>query len=166
MAVVIAIPILVGLLILQTAVISHVTLLQGAADLVLVALVAWGLQKRVQTALVWGLLGGLLVGYVSALPVGVIPVAYLLAVGLALVLRRRVWELPILAMLIATFFGTLIVHLVQIAGLRIVGTELPFWQALNRVTLPSVLLNLLLAIPFYALFNDLARWLYPEPLDV
>lgn len=166
MAFLIAIPILIVLLIVQTAVVSHITLLQGSADLVLVALVAWGLQKRVQTALFWGLMGGLLVGYVSALPFGVIHVAYLLAVGLAMILRRRVWELPILAMLIATFFGTLIVHLVQILGLRVLGTALPFWQALNLITLPSVLLNLLLAIPFYAMFNDLAGWLYPEPLDV
>jgi hypothetical protein len=69
-------------------------------------------------------------------------------------------------MLIATFFGTLIVHLVQIVALRVLGTSLPFWESLNLVTLPSVLLNLLLAIPFYAIFSDLARLLYPEPLEV
>jgi hypothetical protein len=34
------------------------------------------------------------------------------------------------------------------------------------ITLPSLILNLLLAIPAYALFTDLAKWLYPEPLEV
>jgi hypothetical protein len=29
-----------------------------------------------------------------------------------------------------------------------------------------VLLNLLLAIPVYALIGDLANWLYPEELEV
>ena len=166
MALLIALPILGGLLILQSAVLSRVNLLQGAADLVLVALLAWTLQKRVRSAWFWAIIGGLLVGYLSALPFGVIHVAYLLAVGLAMILRQRVWELPILAMLIATFFGTLITHLVQIVALRVLGTSLPFWESLNLVTLPSVLLNLLLAIPFYAIFSDLARLLYPEPLEV
>lgn len=166
MALLIALPILGGLLILQSAIFSQVNLLQGAADLVLVALLAWALQKRVRSAWFWAIIGGMLAGYMSALPFGVIHLAYLLAVGLAVILRRRVWELPILAMLIATFFGTLIVHLVQIVALRVLGAELPFWEAINLVTLPSVLLNLLLAIPFYAVFSDLARWLYPEPLEV
>lgn len=166
MALLIAIPILGGLLILQSSVVSRVTLLHGAADLVLLALLAWALQKQVRNAWFWGIIGGLFVGYVSALPFGVIHIAYLLAVAFAIALRRRVWELPILAMLIATFFGTLIVQLVQIIGLRAAGSSLPVLDAVNLVALPSVLLNLLLAIPFYGFFNDLARWLYPEPFDV
>lgn len=166
MALLLAVPVLGILLVLQSAVVSQVNLLQGAADLVLLALLAWSLQKRVRSAWFWGIIAGLLVGYVSALPFGVMLVAYLLAVALGVVLRRRVWELPILAMLIATFFGTLIVQIVQIAGLRVAGSTLPILEALNLVALPSVLLNLILAIPFYAVFNDLARWLYPEPIDV
>lgn len=166
MAMLLALPILVVLVILQTAILSQVTLLHGTADLVLVALVAWSLQKRVRTAWFWGLIGGLMVGYLSALPFGVMALGYLLAVALALLLRQRVWELPILAMLIATFFVTFLVQLVQIVALRLNGSPLSFWEAIDQVTLPSVLLNLILAIPFYAIFNDLARWLYPEPLDV
>jgi hypothetical protein len=27
-------------------------------------------------------------------------------------------------------------------------------------------LNLLLALPFYAIFGDLAKWLYPEELEM
>jgi hypothetical protein len=107
-----------------------------------------------------------MVGYVSALPFGAALAGYFLAAGLGVALRQRVWHMPILAMLIATFFGTLIVHLVEIGALRISGVEIPFWESINLVTLPSMLLNLLLAIPFYAMFNDLAGWVYPEPLEV
>jgi rod shape-determining protein MreD len=166
MAFFLAFPILSGLIILQTALVSHMRLLQGAADLILVALIAWAIQKPVRTAWSWGILAGLLVGYVSAIPFGVILVGYLLAVALAVILRQRVWQLPILAMLIATFFGTLLVHLVEILALRLVDTPLPFWEAINLVTLPSILLNLVLALPMYALFNDLANWLYPQPLEM
>jgi rod shape-determining protein MreD len=150
---------------IQSAVLSNIPLLHGTTDLVLLALLAWALQKRVRTAWFWAIIGGLLVGYVSALPFGAALAGYLLAVGLAILLKQRIWQVPILAMLVATFFGTLLVNLVVIIALRIMDTPISFWESINLVTLPSVLLNLLFAIPFYALFSDLAKWLYPEPLE-
>ena len=36
-------------------------------------------------------------------------------------------------------------------------------DVLGVLTLPSVLLNMLLAIPVYAVMRDLARWVYPSP---
>jgi rod shape-determining protein MreD len=166
MAVLIAVPVLALLVMIQSAVFSKIPLLQGTTDLVLVALLAWALQKRVRTAWFWAIMGGLLVGYVSALPFGAVLVGYLLAVGLAVLLKQRVWQVPILAMLVATFFGTLMVNLVVILALQLTDTPISFWEAINLVTLPSVLLNLLIAIPLYALFSDLANWLYPEPLEI
>lgn len=166
MAVLIAVPVLALLVMIQSAVFSKIPLLQGTTDLVLVALLAWALQKRVRTAWFWAIMGGLLVGYVSALPFGAVLVGYLLAVGLAVLLKQRVWQVPILAMLVATFFGTLMVNLIAILALQLTDTPISFWEAINLVTLPSVLLNLLIAIPLYALFSDLANWLYPEPLEI
>lgn len=166
MAILISIPILSTLLILQSAVLSRIPLLRGTADLVLLALVAWALQKRVQTAWHWGIIGGLLVSYVSAVPFGLPLIGYLLAVGLALALRGRVWQIPILAMFVATFFGTLIAQFATFVALQLLGTPLPWLETINLIILPSILLNLLLAIPFYTLLGDLANWLYPEELDM
>jgi len=89
MDVLLAVPILAGLLMIQLGVFSYIPLLQGTADLVLVALVAWALQKRVRTAWQWAVIGGLMVTYVSGLPVGVYIAGYLAAVGLALLLKQR-----------------------------------------------------------------------------
>ncbi len=165
-AVLIAFPILGALLIFQTAVLSQAPLLRGTTDIVLVALVAWALQKRVRHAWHWAVIGSLMVMYVSAAPPGVYLVGYLLTVGLTLALRNRVWQLPVLAMLVATFAGTMIVHLISIVALQVIGVTFSFWDAINLITLPSVLLNLVTAVPFYALFGDLAEYLYPEALEV
>jgi len=165
MATLIAIPILASLLIIQSAILSRFPLLHGTSDLVLLAVIAWSLQKRVQSAWQWSIIAGLMVGVVSALPFGVSLVIYPTAVGMALILRQRVWQVPILAMFIATFMATMLTHLVMLVSIRLSGTALPLQQALNLITLPSILLNLLLAIPAYALFADLAKWLYPEPLE-
>jgi len=161
---IISVPILSVLLIFQSAILSRIPLLGGTADLILLAIVAWALQKRVQNAWYWGIIGGLLVGYVSALPFFVPLISYCIAVGLALLLRSRVWQMPILAMFVTVFFATLASNSISLISLRILGTSLPLLQVLNLITIPSLVLNLFLAIPFYTLLGDLASWLYPEEL--
>jgi rod shape-determining protein MreD len=166
MATLIAIPILGVLVLLQSTIFSRFPLLHGTADLVLLAVIAWALQKRVQTAWQWGIIGGLFVGLVSALPFWACMVIYPLAVAVALALRQRVWQAPILAMFIATFALTLLTHLITMGALRLSGASLPLQQTLNLITLPSLLLNLLIAIPTFFLLADLAKWVYPEELEV
>jgi hypothetical protein len=162
----ISIPFLSLLVILQTAVVSRILLLDGKADLVLLAVVGWALQERVQGVWFWGVLGGIGVGMVSALPFGVLLAGYLASVGLSLLLRRRVWKVPFLAMLASAFLGTLIVALFSLVAVALQGITLPLLETFNMIILPSLLLNLLLALPMYIVVRDIARWLYPEELKV
>ncbi len=166
MATLIAIPILSGLLILQTSILSRLPLLQGTTDLTMLAIIAWALQKRVQTAWQWCIMGGLFYNLVSALPLGVPVIGYCLTTGITLILRRRVWQVPILSMFVATLLGTLITQGLAIFTLRFAGSPIPIIEAINLVILPSAILNLVLAIPIFALIGDLANWLYPEELEV
>jgi len=63
MAVFLAIPLLGLLVIMQSAILSQVRLLNGTVDLVLLVLVAWSVQERVKTAWHWRIAGaGRLVG--------------------------------------------------------------------------------------------------------
>ena len=166
MAILIAVPILGFLVILESSIFSRVPLILGTPDLVLLTILAWSLQKRVETAWQWCIIGGLMVGFVSALPLAAVMAGYALATGLALALRRRVWQVPILAMFVVTFLGTVITHSVSLLALRLAGNPLPILESVNMITLPSILLNLLLAVPIFALMGDLANWLYPEELEV
>jgi cell shape-determining protein MreD len=166
MAILLAFPILGVLLILQSAIFSRILLLHGASDMILLAVIAWALQKRVQTAWHWSIIGGLLVSIVSALPLGIPILMYSLPVGVALILKRRVWQVPILAMFVTTFIGTVVSHAIELAALSLTGNPISIWQAINNISLPSLLMNLLVSIPAYALFNELAGWLYPEVLEV
>lgn len=162
----IAFPILISLTILQSAVFSRFPLINGTIDLVLLAVIAWALQKPVTTAWQWGIIGGLLIGLVSALPFIASVGLYVSAVGIALLLKQRVWRAPILAMLIATFLATILFQGVTYIILRITGSVIPFQAAVNLVTVPSMVLNLALSFPIYAMFADLAKWLYPEELVI
>lgn len=161
-----ALPILGLLLMLQTAVLSDLRLLHGSVDLIMVAIIAWALQKRVETAWRWGIIGGLLVSIASALPLGIALVAYPLVVGIAILLRQRVWQVRVLSMFVSTILGTILIHGISIIALRLNGSNIPMIESFELVTLPSILLNLLVAIPAFAIFDDLAQWLYPEEIEV
>jgi len=166
MTVWLAIPVLGGLLMLQLAVISNIQLLHGSADLVLLAIIAWSLQRRVTSAWQWSVVGGLMVSFVSALPYGIPLIGYLLVTGIVMVSRRRVWQYPVLIMIIVTFVGTFIVQVIAFFSLRFSGVSLPFTQSFNLIILPSMILNLLFALPIYAVIGELANWLYPEEMEV
>jgi hypothetical protein len=62
-----------------------------------------------------------------------------------------------------TFVGTILLSLLSFGILRFENVPLPISDVLGLLTLPSVLLNMLLAIPAYAVMRDLARWVYPSP---
>jgi rod shape-determining protein MreD len=156
-----AFPILILVVILQSAVVGRITLLSGYADLMLIVLAAWALQENVDTAWHWAILGGFLIGFVSHL-IWVVPVAaYLVEVGFAQALRRRVWQAPLLAMFTVVFLSTLIFHAMSLVVLQLSGNPLSISAALRSVTLPSLLLNMLFAIPVFAVMRDLSRWIYP-----
>ena len=166
MATVIAIPILLISVILQSAIVSQSPLLHGSADLVLLVITAWALQERVRTAWQWSIIGGLMIGYISMVPIGIPIVAYLATTGLALALRRRIWQIPFLAMLVVILSGTLLIQLSTAIFLNISGTALPWLGVINQVVLPSLLLNLLLALPIYVVIRELADWVHPEEIEI
>lgn len=166
LATLIAIPVLTGLVILQSAIFSGIVLLHGTADVVLLALLAWAVHERVKTAWQWALLAALLVSIASALSPWAIAFGYLAATGLTLLLRHFIWKFPFLAMLASTFLGTLLTQTVHVLGLRFLGVSFPWREAFNAVMLPSAMLNQLIAIPIYALIGDLANWVYPQEIKM
>lgn len=159
----IAAPVIVLAVILQSAVVSRITLLSGYADLALVMLAAWALQEEVESAWHWAVASGLLVGFVSGIPSVVPLVSYVAVVALANILQRRVWQAPLLAMFSVTFLGTIFSNLFSFLVLRFGGVPLVLGDTFGLLTLPSILLNMLFAIPVYAVMRDLARWTYPTP---
>ncbi len=166
MAVALALPVLIVVLMLQTVVVSTLPLLSGFADLILLVLVAWALQERAKSALAWAAIAGAMVSYVSASPLGVLFAGYLIVTLIVRFFRGRVWQTPILSMFLMTFIGSIITQGLVMTVLIVQGTPLPLLDSVNLVVLPGTLLNLLLALPVYAIVSDMARWVYPEEVEV
>jgi hypothetical protein len=79
--------------------------------------------------------------------------------------QRHIWKTPVLAMLGLTIAGTLLMHSLSYIALTFRGSDIPLFQSLELITLPSLLLNLLLSIPIYTLFKDLAAGIYPVKFE-
>jgi rod shape-determining protein MreD len=159
--------ILFGILaLLQSTIVSAMPLLNGTADLILLFIIAWALQDRVENVWWWCLLGGFVASLYSALPFGTYILAYLACAAITRLIKRRIWKAPFIALLAATFIGTLVVNFISLAVRMVSGVSLPVVSVLNLIILPSLLLNLLLAIPIYSITRDMAAWLYPEELKV
>ncbi|MBI5352580.1 MAG: hypothetical protein HZB50_08095 [Chloroflexi bacterium] len=157
----IAFPLLGLAVILQSSVVSQIKLLSGYADLPLIMLAAWALQERVKSAWHWAVICCAMLSFVSALPWPVLVISYLAIVFVAQALQKRIWQAPLLAMFSVTFTGTLFMQLFSFITLRVLGTSLKFGDVVGSVTLPSLLLNMLFAIPIYSFMRDLAQWVYP-----
>src|SRR5229473_422204 len=103
---IIAIPLLGLAVILQSTILSQFSLLAGYADLLLIMLGAWALQKGVTTGLQWAFLASIMVSIVSRMPWVVTLIGYGGVVFMAMALQQRVWQAPLLAMFSVTFLGT------------------------------------------------------------
>jgi hypothetical protein len=158
---IIAFPLLLLAVILQSAVVSQIKLLSGFADLPLLVLGAWALQDRVKTAWHWAALGCAMLAFVSVMPLPVLVVGYLAVIFTAQTLQRRVWQAPLLAMFSVTFISTLFIHLLSYVALSVLGTPLGFYDVMGLIILPSLLLNMLFSIPIYVFMRDIAHWVYP-----
>lgn len=159
----VAVPVILLAVMLQSSIVSRITLLSGVADLPLVMLAAWALQDEVESAWHWAVAASLLVGFISGIHWSVPVMSYLTVVALAQLFQRRVWQAPLLAMFSVTFLGTMGMSVFSFMVLRVFGISLPLGDVFGLITLPSILLNMLLAIPAYAVMRDLARWVYPTP---
>jgi hypothetical protein len=158
----IAVPILALAYMLQTAVINRITLLSGSADIILLILVAWALQEQVKSAWLWAGLAGMMGAFVSGLPPFVLLIAYMLIVTVARYVLYQTWQTPVLALLTVTFLATILLHFITYITLILTGAPIPFADSLAMITMPSIFLNLLLALPVHSFIKDLAFWVYPQ----
>jgi hypothetical protein len=157
----VAFPILVLVVFVQTAVISNITLLAGHADLMLVVLTAWALEAEATSAWLWATVGSLLVSFVSEMPWPVVFLGYAFVILIAQILRRRVWQAPLLAMFSVVFWGSLVMNIFALLVLNLLGRPLPIGESFGLIIIPQGLLNLLFSIPVYAVMRDLTQWVHP-----
>lgn len=150
---------------LQNAVFSQTPLISGTADVILLFLAAWSLQEQVKNSWLWTVIAGVFISLTSAMPYFSPLIGYIGVVGISKLLQVRIWRVPIFAMFIVTILGTIFQHGLYIVVLQISGASIPWGVSLDQVVLPSLLLNLIFALPVYAVVTELVRRIYPLEVE-
>jgi hypothetical protein len=161
----VGIPVLILAAMLQSVAVSQIQLLNGSADIVLLTVVSWVMNDQVRTPWSWAIMGGLAVGLLSQLPVWMVLGTYLAITALALALKRRVWQIPLVALLSFAAVATLIWQVASFTMLLILGVPLNPAASFNLILLPSLVLNVLLAIPIQAVVAEIANLVHPANPD-
>ena len=151
---------------LQYGVFSRWMILSGSPDLVLLLVIGLCLHQKHRRFWILILIMGGIVGFVSALPFFLPMIVYMAVYLVSLGLKQRVWQTPLLVMYLLTFGATILANLLSIAVLFIQSIPFVFSEALVKVVLPSVFLNMFLAIPVHAIVRELAMWLNPQGAQV
>ncbi len=166
MAYAIGIPAIMLLAILQSAVVSQFRLADGQADLVLVAVVAWGLTGRSKEAMIFGLIGGFILDLLSALPIGTTSVILVLIGYLVSLTEGRLWGAHLLTPLGVVFAASLVFSGYQLLASVLAGAAADWPTVASRVILPEAFLNVLLAIPAAQVASAIQHALFPPGVEI
>jgi rod shape-determining protein MreD len=142
-----AIPLLTGVALVQTVLLSRVNLWGARPDLMLLVVLVWTVVRGVDEGLVWGFVGGFIIDLFSGGPLGATVLALLAVAFLAGQPWGRGIGAPLAWLLLLVFVAVVAYHLVLLIALAWTGYAVDWAGSLLRVAGPSALLNAVLA-PF------------------
>jgi rod shape-determining protein MreD len=139
--------------ILQSTLISHLSVLGVKVDLVLLLAVALSIRRGVEDGLVWAILGGIALDTLSVGPFGVsviaVGVASVVAGSIGPSLRRASVLLPLLITPLASVVATLVAGLL----LDLFGHAISWPATVALVVLPAAVLDSITMLIVYPLVS-------------
>lgn len=160
------IPLMVLLAAVQSTVFGTFRLLDGAPDLILIAVVSWAQTGRTREALVLALVGGLAMDLLSGAPFGLTAIGLILIVFLVSLLEGRFWEANLLLPLGVMVAATTIYHGDLLLSAAVAARPVDLDLALTRVFFPSAILDILLALPAVQLAERVHGAIFPARVKV
>lgn len=147
--------VLAGCAIMQAVVFPSISTTIVFPDFTLVIVMIWSAVRGTQEGLIWAFGTGILLDTLALDPLGANALALLPAVLLGGMTSQRFFNsgliIPILAVIVATFFHTIILLLIRSSG----GASLEL-AAVGRLILYQSVLNVILVPPIY-LFASMAQ---------
>jgi rod shape-determining protein MreD len=162
MGYVLAVPILMVAVVLQTSFFPAFFAGIGQPELVMLLVLSWAVHAAWEEALFWVFLGGILQDLLAPAPTGTSVIALLLLVFAIKWLDSGLYRLNIVFLTGFVIFGTLVHHLVLVLVLAVIGYATNLADMVQLYTLPTIAYNLLAIVPVYFVL----RWIQkriPKP---
>ncbi len=145
---------------LQVGFFGKIRLMNGTSDLIMLCIVAWSINERSKYSWILVIAGGLIMSYVSAMPMNGYLWMYLTIWFIIRFIKMRVWQMPLMLMLFVTILSTLLISVGTLALLFLQNASVNYIDAFRQIIIPSLVMNLLLSIPVYAFLNDVINTIY------
>lgn len=158
--IIVGLPILAVAGFIQVGFFGQVRLMDGTSDLIFLCIIAWSINDRSKYSWILTVAGGLVMSYLSALPMHGYIWMYLMIWVIIHFIKKRVWQMPVILMLFMTIIGTLIISVGTLGLLFLQNAAVNYLDAFRQIIIPSLVMNLLLAIPIYAFLNDVINTIY------
>lgn len=149
---------------LQMAVFSQLKIQSGKADLILLIVIALGLQPEIPKIdnFLFSTFSGVLVGFISAEPFWIVVIAYLFALYFSLFLKERLPQVPILSMLFCGILFMFLHLLFQAIYFNLIGFNINYQTSFYTLILPSLMINIFSTLPIFFIVSEVRRIVFPS----
>lgn len=148
---------LIALVLLQTTIVPQFSLLGVHPDLLLIAVTAWSLLHGAEEGMLWALIAGVAMDFMSGAPFGMSTLP-LLIVGFGAGLSQRgIFRFDLVIPILVIPVATLLYQATMLAWLKAFGWPATWGEGLIRVILPTILVNTLFMPAIYWLLRLISR---------
>ena len=159
-----AIPLMIVLGLVETAVLPHFPILSQTPQLALLFALAWGLLYGLEEGAIWAFFAGIFTDLFSITPVGVSSLAFMAGVTAVIWATQALPASRVFLPLALAGLTTVISYILSLVLLRLFGTITDFQSILILPTL--LLINVLAILPVYWLLFIISRAVRPRQVQL
>ena len=130
---------------------------RGQFSLVMLLVLAWSIRSDLLSGFVWALVGGILLDLYSAIPIGTSSAALMIIVYAANGAAQQLYRMRIVTLLAMTLLASLFFQVYTYCALLLLGLSYDMLMVIRLVFIPTIIYNLLGAIPVYAFVRLIQR---------
>ncbi|MCY4018601.1 MAG: rod shape-determining protein MreD [Chloroflexi bacterium] len=130
---------------------------RGQFSLVMLLVLAWSIRSDLLSGFVWALVGGILLDLYSAIPIGTSSAALMIIVYAANGAAQQLYRMRIVTLLAMTLLATLFFQVYTYCALLLLGLSYDILMVIRIVFIPTIIYNLVGALPTYAIVRLIQR---------
>ena len=130
---------------------------RGQFSLVMLLVLAWSIRSDLVSGFVWALVGGILLDLYSAIPIGTSSAALMIIVYAANGAAQQLYRMRIVTLLAMTLLATLFFQVYTYCALLLLGLSYDILMVIRLVFIPTIIYNLVGALPTYAIVRLIQR---------
>ncbi len=133
--------------------------------MVLILVIGWTILRGLREGIIWALVGGLGLDFVSGAPFGLFTLILLIMALVTNLFHGRTFGSSIILPLSLAFPLSLLFNSLALLLLNLLGRPIAWNEALANVLVPVAIFNTAVMLLIFPLLYLLNRWLSPQPLS-